>query len=145
MRCLALLALLCCALLCFASIPLSGHVGRRSNSAIAEFTMCDAMQQHGTPRPLCVTGKGITSCLVHANCKVTQMADAKKSCYRLCSTVHHMADARETSCPPSKHSNVITHFVHQNCAYRICIESARKPCKQREPSFLVLQGLVRKS
>ena len=32
-------------------------------------------------------------------------------------------DARETSCPPSKHSNVITHFVHQNCAYRICIES----------------------
>ena len=45
------------------------------------------------------------------------------------------AFARETSWPPSEHSNMITHVVQQNCAYRICIESARKPCKPREPSF----------
>ena len=70
LRCLALLALLCCALLCFASIRLSGHIGIAATQRSQ--LMCDAMQQHGTPRPLCVTRKGITSCLAHANCKVTQ-------------------------------------------------------------------------
>ena len=66
------------------------------------------------------------------------------------SSIHNVpntpnAFARETSWPPSEHSNMITHVVQQNCAYRICIDSARKPCKPREPSFLVLQGLVRKA
>ena len=68
----------------------------------------------------------------------------------ICSAIHNVpntpnAFARETSWPPSEHSNMITHVVQQNCAYRICIESARKPCKHREPSFLVLQGLVCKA
>ena len=101
-----------------------------NNSAITETRMCQALPQHGKPWQLGGTVQGIISCLAHSHCTVTHTRDGKMRCYRLCITVDHKADARETSWPPSKNNNVLTHFVQQNCAYRICIEVASKKGKK---------------